>query len=74
MSISKNGDKIDSTNDLLGQMKDQDKELQAEILNYIAAVGFEMNRNFGDLIEAVKNNTVDLSDVKALLESLNQKS
>ncbi len=72
-AISKNGDKIDSTNDLLGQMKDQDKELQAEILNYIAAVGFEMNRNFGDLIEAVKNNTVDLSDVKALLESLNQK-
>ena len=72
-AISKNGDKIDSTNDLLGQMKDQDKELQAEILEYIAAVGFEMNRNFGDLIEAVKNNTVDLSDVKALLESLNQK-
>ena len=72
-AISKNCDKIDSTNDLLGQMKDQDKELQAEILNYIAAVGFEMNRNFGDLIEAVKNNTVDLSDVKALLESLNQK-
>ena len=55
-AISKNGDKIDSTNDLLGQMKDQDKELQAEILEYIAAVGFEMNRNFGDLIEAVKNN------------------
>ena len=72
-AISKNGDKIDSTNDLLGQMKDQDKELQAEILEYIAAVGFEMNRNFGDLIEAVKNNTVDLSDVKALLESLNHK-
>ena len=47
-AISKNGDKIDSTNDLLGQMKDQDKELQAEILEYIAAVGFEMNRNFGD--------------------------
>lgn len=70
-AISKNGDKIDSTNELLTQIKAQDKELQAEILNYIAAVGFEMNRNFGNLINAVKNNTVDLSEVKALLENLN---
>ncbi len=71
-AISENGDKIDSTNELLTQIKAQDKELQAEILNYIAAVGFEMNRNFSNLINAVKNNTVDLSDVKALLENLNK--
>ena len=47
------------------------KKLGDEILNYIAAVGFEMNRNFSTLIDAVNNGNVKLDDIKELIAQLN---
>lgn len=74
----KNNANTETTNALLTKISEmieklgQDgKDMGKEILNYIAAVGFEMNRNFGDLIDAVNNNKVDLADVTALLEQIN---
>lgn len=42
-----------------------------EILNYIAAVGFEMNRNFGELIDKIGNDPAKMNEIIALLEKLN---
>ncbi len=50
---------------------EQGKQMGNEILNYIAAVGFEMNRNFGDLINKIGNDPVKLDEVIALLKELN---
>ena len=59
--LEKNNDKTDSTNEVLNKLytlvEGQGTKADAmgkEILNYIAAVGFEMNRNFGKLIEEVQ--------------------
>lgn len=72
-AISKNGDKIDITNELLLEMQNQDKDLQKEILEYIASVGLDMNNNFKNLINSIENNKVDLAEVMELLKSLNDK-
>lgn len=48
-------------------------ELGKQILEYIAAVGFEMNRNFTALIAAVKEGKVDLTEITDLLKQLNEK-
>ncbi len=50
---------------------EQGKQMGNEILNYIAAVGFEMNRNFGELIDKIGNDPVKLDEVIALLKELN---
>ena len=47
------------------------KKLGKEILNYIAAVGFEMNGNFTKLINAVNSGNVKLGDINAILEKIN---
>ena len=70
-AIAKNGDKIDTTNKLLENMSSQNEKLQKEILNYIAAVGFEMNGHLNKILEAVKNiKTGDGANVEALLEKI----
>ena len=74
----KNNAKTEETNALLKKLydlveklgKDGDK-LGKELLNYIAAVGFEMNRNFSALLDAVENGNVKLDDIKNLLAQLN---
>lgn len=57
--------------DMIKQLGDDGKEMGKEILNYIAAVGFEMNRNFGDLITAVKEGKVGIDEVTKMLEKIN---
>ena len=46
------------------------KKLGDQILNYIAAVGFEMNQNFSKLLDAVNNGNVKLDDIKELITQL----
>lgn len=62
-------------NNLEGIIKDYGAKGEAfakDVLNYIAAVGFEMNRNFGDLIAEVKAGNVSLDDIKALIAAMNK--
>ena len=47
------------------------KKLGDQILNYIAAVGFETNQNFSKLLDAVNNGNVKLDDITALLQKIN---
>ena len=46
------------------------KKLGDQILNYIAAVGFETNQNFSKLLDAVNNGNVKLDDIKELITQL----
>ena len=76
--LQKNNDKTDSTNEILNNVynlveKNGNKAdaMGKEILNYIAAVGFEMNRNFSKLIEEVQSGQVKLDDVTTLLNDIN---
>lgn len=62
-------------NNLEGIIKDYGAKGEAfakDVLNYIAAVGFEMNRNFGDLIAEVKAGRVSLDEIKALIAAMNK--
>ena len=63
---------ISLINDLkfIVENKEGGKEFNEEILNYIAALGFEMNRNFSALIQEVKNGNYKLDDITALMEEL----
>ena len=74
----KNNTKADETNALLQKLYTLVEKLGSngdamgkEILNYIAAVGFEMNGNFSKLIDAVNNGNVKLDDITALLQKIN---
>lgn len=70
-AIAKNGSKIDTTNKLLENMSTQNEKLQKEILNYIAAVGFEMNGHLNKILEAVNNiKGGNGANVEALLEKI----
>ena len=76
--LEKNNDKTDATNEILNNVynlveKNGNKAdaMGKEILNYIAAVGFEMNRNFSKLIEEVQSGQVKLDDVTTLLNDIN---
>ena len=62
-------------NNLEGIIKDygaKGEVFAKEVLNYIAAVGFEMNRNFGNLITEVKAGRVSLDEIKALIAAMNK--
>lgn len=62
-------------NNLEGIIKDYGAKGEAfakDVLNYIAAVGFEMNRNFGNLIAEVKAGRVSLDEIKALIAAMNK--
>ena len=62
-------------NNLEGIIKDygaKGEVFAKEVLNYIAAVGFEMNRNFGNLITEVKAGNVSLDEIKALIAAMNK--
>ena len=62
-------------NNLEGIIKDYGAKGEAfakDVLNYIAAVRFEMNRNFGNLIAEVKAGRVSLDDIKALIAAMNK--
>ena len=62
-------------NNLEGIIKDYGAKGEAfakDVLNYIAAVGFEINRNFGNLIAEVKAGRVSLDDIKALIAAMNK--
>lgn len=71
-AIANNGSKIDSTNSLLEKMSKQNAELQKEVLNYIAAVGFEMNGHLNKILEAINSGKADVSEIKNLLVQLNK--
>ena len=77
--LKQNNDKTDSTNDVLNKLytlvEGQGTKADAmgkEILNYIAAVGFEMNRNFGKLIEEVQTGNGKLDYMTELMVALNK--
>ena len=77
--LEKNNDKTDSTNEILNKLynlvEGQGTKADAmgkEILNYIAAVGFEMNRNFGKLIEEVQTGNGKLDYMTELMVALNK--
>lgn len=61
---------VKDLNELIKQLGEDGKELGDKILNYIAAVGFEMNRNFTALIEAVKNGNIKLDQAISLINDL----
>ena len=61
---------VKDLNELIKQLGKDGKELGDKILNYIAAVGFEMNRNFTALIEAVKNGNIKLDQAISLINDL----
>lgn len=78
-NLEKNNDKVDSTNIILNNLYTLTEnqgakadEAVKEILNYIAAVGFEMNRNFGKLIEEVQNGNGKLDYMTELMVALNK--
>ena len=77
--LEKNNDKTDSTNEVLNKLynlvESQGTKADAmgkEILNYIAAVGFEMNRNFGKLIEEAQTGNGKLDYLTELMIALNK--
>ena len=77
-AVNKGNVKIDSVIALLEKINanvvkngENGKKLGDEILNYIAAVGFEMNRNFSTLLDAVNKGNVNLNDIKELIAQLN---
>lgn len=77
--LEKNNDKTDSTNEILNKLynlvEGQGTKADAmgkEILNYIAAVGFEMNRNFDKLIEEVQTGNGKLDYMTELMVALNK--
>ena len=47
--------------------------LGKEILNYIAAVGFEMNRNFTAVLEAINKGVAGADSLRDLLEKVLEK-
>ena len=69
-AISKNGDKIDVTNELLTQIKNQDKQLQEEILNYISSIGLDVISNLNNILKEIGNNSNKLSEVTQLLAKI----
>ena len=77
-AVNKGNVKIDSVIALLEKINanvvkngENGKKLGDEILNYIAAVGFEMNGNFSKLLDAVNKGNVNLNDIKELIAQLN---
>ena len=76
-SITQNKEMDEKTHALLEQLiKLVDKNgsdanaLGKEILNYIAAVGFEMNRNFSAVLEAINKGAEGSDGIRALLEKV----
>ena len=77
--LEKNNDKTDSTNEILNNIYNlvetngtKADDMGKQILNYIAAVGFEMNRNFGKLIEEVQTGNGKLDYMTELMVALNK--
>lgn len=77
--LEKNNDKTDSTNGILNNIYNlvetngtKADDMGKQILNYIAAVGFEMNRNFGKLIEEVQTGNGKLDYMTELMVALNK--
>ena len=77
--LEKNNDKTDSTNEILNNIYNlvetngtKADDMGKQILNYIAAVGFEMNRNFGKLIEEVQTGNGKLDYMTELMVELNK--
>ena len=76
----KNNAKTDETNALLKKLytlveklgKDGDK-LGKEILNYIAALGFDMNTNFSAILDAINTGNKGSEELKSLLEKVLEK-
>lgn len=58
--------------EILKQQGDKAEAFGKQVLNYIAAVGFEMNRNFTKLIEEVQTGNAKLDDITLLLNAINQ--
>lgn len=56
----------------LKRMVKMENQLGNQILNYIAAVGFEMNKNFESLINKIGNDPEKINEVIALLKELNE--
>ena len=76
-AVSKENNELmkDGFNMLAEILKQQGNKAEAfgkQVLNYIAAVGFEMNRNFTKLIEEVQTGNAKLDDITLLLNAINQ--
>ena len=63
--------KLDDIKVLLQKLDDDGNKNTKDILNYLGAIGFEMNGNFSKLIEAVKDNKISLDEIKNMLAQLN---
>ena len=75
--VKKGNVKLDELTALVSELKalvekrgQEGKELGDQILNYIAAVGFEMNRNFSAVLEAINKGAQGSDSIKALLEKI----
>ena len=76
-SITQNKEMVEKTHALLEQLiklvnknGSDANALGKEILNYIAAVGFEMNRNFSAVLEAINKGAEGSDGIRALLEKV----
>ena len=76
-SITQNKEMDEKTHALLEQLiklvnenSSDANALGKEILNYIAAVGFEMNRNFSAVLEAINKGAEGSDGIRALLEKV----
>ena len=58
--------------EILKQQGDKAEAFGKQVLNYIAAVGFEMNRNFTKLIEEVQTGNAKMDEIKLLLIAMNE--
>ena len=57
---------------LLKQYGDRAEGFGKQVLNYLAAIGFEMNRNFTKLIEEVQTGNAKMDDITLLLVAMNE--
>ena len=76
-NLKDNNDKTDSTNEVLNKLYELVEKngtnadaLGKQILNYIAAFGFETNQNFKKVLAAINTGNQGSGDIKALLEKV----
>lgn len=63
---------FDNLEGIINKYGEKGEAYAKEVLNYIAAVGFEMNRNFGKLIEEVQTGNGKLDYMTELMVALNK--
>ena len=69
-AISKNGDKIDATNQLLAKIQAQDENFQKQVLAILADLGVQSSEALTAILEAIVNDSAKLDAIAQLLAKI----